>query len=586
MLGEIVAAKPDSLISVLRALGVSISSPSAAGEALETLRRSRSRQVAPAVSVLWDDGPDGIRLSVPAAVGERGFGATLTLESGETREWSPSARVILGERRGEAGRRVIVRLPVPSLPHGYHRLEIMLGGQAHETLLLRAPSQAYRHPERTRCWGLFAPLYALHSHDSDGLGSFRELGRLWEIGRRRGAEYLSTLPLLPAMPGEASPYSPLSRLFWNESYVHLPTSSPRTERLAQLIDYASVADKQLPGLSRAADQAWIERPEAFDAFTARFPQVADYARFRAAMARYGKSWRRWPTPLRDGRLSDASVDPTLIRTHLHAQMLAEEQLSTLGDTGAALLMDLPIGVHRDGYDTWRHPELFADPIDVGAPPDTAFPSGQNWSFPPIIPSRSRQDHHGYLRAVLRHHMRHASILRVDHVMGLHRQFWIPQGAPVSEGVYVRYPTDELFAILSIESHRAACELVGENLGIVPDSVTSRMDRHGLRGIHVDQLTPELSIRKRTVASMNTHDTETFAGVYGQKPAALAAALNRLMQSPAELVTVNVEDLWLETERQNVPGTTQDERPNWGRRLRYAMEDLEREIGPLLDSLKR
>ena len=176
-------------------------------------------------------------------------------------------------------------------------------------------------------------------------------------------------------------------------------------------------------------------------------------------------------------------------------------------------------------------------------------------------------------------MRHADILRIDHVMGLHRQFWIPRGASVAEGVYIQYPAEELYSTLNIESHRARCELVGENLGLVPDVVTESLARHGFRGLYIAQLTPNATIPAGSVASLNTHDTELFATTGDD----LETALRKLMKSNADLVSVTLEDLWHETQRQNVPGTT-DEHPNWRRPLRYALEDLGAKVGATLDAI--
>ena len=178
-------------------------------------------------------------------------------------------------------------------------------------------------------------------------------------------------------------------------------------------------------------------------------------------------------------------------------------------------------------------------------------------------------------------MRHANILRIDHVMGLHRQFWIPRGASVADGVYIRYPAEELYATLNIESHRARCELVGENLGLVPDVVTKSLAQYGFRGLYIAELTPDAPISTGSVASLNTHDTELFA----TSGADLETALQKLLKSEADLVSVTLEDLWNETSRQNVPGT-KDEHPNWQRPLRHTLEDIEAQLGATLDRFTR
>ncbi len=364
----------------------------------------------------------------------------------------------------------------------------------------------------------------------------------------------------------------------------------------------------------------------------------DYARFRAACERRGSPWPEWESPALPARGENDLADDLVLR-HVYGQMLAESALAETAGRAARsdvhLYFDLPLGVHPNGFDTWRQPTLFASRADVGAPPDAAFPDGQNWGFPPILPEKSRSDGHLYLRRSLRNAMRHAGALRVDHVMGLHRQFWIPSGFPKRDGVYVRYPAEELYAVASIESHRQRCELVGENLGIVPETVNRSLERHRWRGIHVlqfaltgDRGRPHLPIPEQTVASLNTHDTPTLAGfclgrdidervaaglldsqaaegilrdrreaiavldaALGLPPDApvvsrerLEKWLDLLLGSAAEMVAVALEDLWLEEAPQNVPGRT--DLPNWRRKLRYHLDTLPPETLATLAGIAR
>jgi 4-alpha-glucanotransferase len=260
---------------------------------------------------------------------------------------------------------------------------------------------------------------------------------------------------------------------------------------------------------------------------------------------------------------------------------------------AALYMDLPLGTHPDGFDVWRWRDLFAD-VTAGAPPDAFFAGGQDWGFPPLHPQRARASGHAYWAASLRHLMRASGMLRLDHVMGLHRLFWIPRGSPATEGVYVGYPADELYAVLCVESHRHRTEVVGEDLGTVADEVRDEMERRSLRRLYVMPF--ELDAERGTlapeppsaVASLNTHDMPPFGAWVEPRPTAstlqtalgaddgspealLPAALVRLAEGPARLVLVSLEDLWLETEPQNRPGTAPSD--NWSRKARHALEEL-------------
>jgi 4-alpha-glucanotransferase len=292
-------------------------------------------------------------------------------------------------------------------------------------------------------------------------------------------------------------------------------------------------------------------------------------------------------------------------------------------------------VNRDGYDVWRQRDAFALDASGGAPPDAFFTRGQNWGFPPIHPEGLRRDGYRYYIHCLRHHLSYARMLRIDHVMGLHRSYWVPAGFAAGEGVYVRYPAQEFYAVLNLESHRHRARIVGENLGTVPPYVNSAMARHGVSGMYVSQFVVRPDARNafeppapHTIASLNTHDTPTFAGFYaggdiddrlalgllgeeegrqehslraaqraalvsslsagtgfeGDRPeAVLRAWLFALARSAADFLLVNLEDLWLEPLPQNVPGTW-DERPNWQRKARYSLEEI-RLMPELLNTLK-
>jgi 4-alpha-glucanotransferase len=330
-------------------------------------------------------------------------------------------------------------------------------------------------------------------------------------------------------------------------------------------------------------------------------------------------WPEWPGDLRDGRLDPDPRDEAAFRYHLYVQRAFEAQLADL--VGAErLYLDLPLGTHPHGYDVWRFRDAFASGLVAGAPPDAFFAGGQSWGFPPLHPARTREDGHAYLRRSLAHAMRWAGMVRLDHVMSLHRMYCVPDGHDATDGVYVRYPAEELYAMLCLESHRWKCEVVGEDLGTVPPEVHESMKRHRLRRMYVAPFELEdadgNAPRLRTpdplsVASLGTHDLPPFASfwsgddiarreasgqlgtagaaqervsrarwraaleqVLGLEPRedtidALRAALLELAASPARHLLINVEDLWLETEPQNVPGTSGDR--NWTLKARHALE---------------
>jgi 4-alpha-glucanotransferase len=333
------------------------------------------------------------------------------------------------------------------------------------------------------------------------------------------------------------------------------------------------------------------RNDDIERFASAHPRLDDYAAFRAACERRGSGWEGWPAPERHGSLPPDGGDPAAFRYHRYAQFLAEEQISSLSArakrAGAGLYFDASLGVSRAGYDVWRDRDVFALGASTGAPPDAFFAGGQDWGSPPLHPEGVRRQGYRYLIEAMRHAVRHADVVRIDHVMWLHRLFWIPRGFGAREGVYVRYPTDELYGILTLEAARSGTIVVGEDLGTVPAAVRTSMARHGLLRSFVLELDPEdARPPRRSVASLNTHDLPPFAAYWRGRDArrALEKSLHRLAESPSRLVLVNLEDLWLDPRPQNVPGTSEETNPNWRRRARHGFEEL-RAMPEVVDVLR-
>lgn len=668
-------ADPEALLAILRVLGAPLERLEDAGEALRAWRRDLFATPVDPVTVAWLGRAARVTVRVPAEA--RDARCTLALEGGETRTWEVDLAAVQRSRVEVDGRPMQrARLPLPDdLPMGYHALKIEAGGQVGETTVFAAPMRAYAAEGGARAWGAFLPLYALRTENDWGVGDVYDLGALAQWAASQGAGVVGTLPLLAAFLGEGpyepSPYAPVSRLFWNELFLdatvlpELASSEEARTRLAStdfatdlevlrssdLVDYrAAYAHKRriLEPLSRALFEGSGDRRRAFEAFLRARPEVEDYARFRAAVEQRGESWWTWPEPQRSGTLTPADYDEAAYRTHLYAQFAFHEQLAGAIDgareAGVELYLDLPIGVHPDGYDVWRERDTFALGMSAGAPPDPFFTGGQSWGFPPLNPQASRASAHRYFVACLRNHLRYARRLRIDHVMGLHRLYWIPEGFGAKEGVYVRYHADELFAALCIESHRAKAEIVGENLGTVPAYVDEAMRAHGVQGMYVGEFSvttdPGWAIHppeQGVLAALNTHDMPTFAGwwfaddvddrvrlgfmdeeaagrerwIRGEQRAALTrwladrgfgpgeerveaaleGSLAWLAGTEAAMVLVNLEDLWAERGPQNVPGTHR-ELPNWRRRGRLSFEtfrelpDVLRVLGRVNDARKR
>ncbi|HET9210822.1 MAG TPA: 4-alpha-glucanotransferase [Thermoanaerobaculia bacterium] len=650
-MGRYVEAGPDSLLAVLRSLQAPVEGMADVPEALRERREEADRRAVEPVTVAWDGAAPSIELR--PFNGSGSVACHLDLESGERRAQVADLQSLpetWREGSPRPGRRLTLAEP---LPPGYHRLTVELDGRTAESLIISAPTRCYVGDGKP-LWGVFLPLYALRTSRSWGAGDFSDLETLAEWTAGLGGGVVATLPLLAAFldePCEPSPYGPASRLFWNELYVdprRLPEMDdcPAARRLIESpdflrevealramprVDYARLAALKRRVLEELAQRFFAhpgDRQEEFERFVANKPGLDGYAAFRAVGDRRGEPWQSWPERLREGTLAPADYDDEDRRYYLWTQWAADQQLRSMAGEarrrGPGLYLDLPVGVQGSSYDVWRHRDLFAEGASAGAPPDSFFTKGQEWGFPPLQPERLRERGYDYLIDCLRHHLEHAGILRLDHVMQLHRLFWVPRGMGAAGGVYVRYPAEELYAVLSVESHRHRAIVVGENLGTVPPEVYEAMDRHEVLGMYVVQyelqpggqgLRPPPA---RCVAGLNTHDMPTFEGFLQSKDvddlqslgfftpeqahqekerrgeirhameaelppeergrgaatdaALLRRRLDHLATSPARMVQVNLEDLWQETEPQNVPGTY-DERPNWQRKARFSFEEF-------------
>jgi 4-alpha-glucanotransferase len=653
-------ASTDSLVAVLRSLGAPMESRKDVPQAWRQKRQALWQQPLEPVVITWDGVPPLMQLRLSADLDEAPLDCHLKLETGGEKNWPyPGADLPLIKHVEIEGSHYLVKqLHLPGkLPLGYHRFTLSLGRKSAQTLIISAPLKAGIPGDKNNdpIWGVFLPLYALHTDNSWGGGDLSDLEALTEYVTGKGAQVVATLPLLATFLGETfevSPYLPVSRLLWNEFYLDINRipelkkytsaeaiikSSPfqkeiKALRHLPLVNYRrqmTLKRRVLEELCRCLFAEPSPRLDDLEHFASMNPVVEDYARFRAAGEEQGSSWQFWPQTLRNGTIKDTDYNEGNRRYHLYTQWLAHQQIENasrrIRDKGLKLYLDLPLGAHPDGYDVWREREAFALETSAGAPPDAVFSRGQNWEFPPLHPERIRERGYRYLIACLRHHLKHAGILRIDHVMGLHRLFLIPSGMEARQGAYVRYRAEELYAILALEAHRHKAIIVGEDLGTVPPYVRPTMARHGLHRMYVVHYELASDQRRlppvptRAVASLNTHDMPPFAAFWqgldieerrrlglldssdaraegnrlqsmketlitflrnrswlhepkGDVRTVLTACLSYLAASQAQLVLINLEDLWLETQPQNVP-TTGEAYPNWRRKARYTLEQF-------------
>lgn len=649
-----------AMLTALRTLGADVVSAEGAPIALLERKRAIGKRVIEPVIVCWEGQPASWVLRQPEAPKAGAVLCTLTTEQGTVQEWKVDLEALPVTQAIDVARndRYLVRqAPLPAgLPLGYHTLTVEgagLGSAPLSAKVICAPNKAYQ-PLAGKRWGIFMPLYALHSRRSVAVGDLTDLERLTAWTEARGGSFVATLPLLASFldkPLEPSPYVPVSRLFWNELYVdagkalhglycldaHQALASEEFREQAtslgdgDYIDYpGAMALKR--GVLERASQCFFEHGDRhlMQEFVTEHPEAEAYGQFRAAVERHGSPWRSWPEALRNRGLKPDDFDPDAARYHLFVQWAADQQMRDLSDQargdGRGLYLDLPVGVHPDGFDTWRYRSAFVEGVSTGAPPDDFFTQGQDWGFPPLHPEHIREDGYEYFIKYIRHHLRSAAILRIDHVMAFHRLFWVPQGAKANDGVYVRYSPEEFYAILCLESHRNRAEIIGENLGTVPPEVTATLERHAMTGMHVAQFRIQPSSAEpvtqppaNVAASINTHDVPPFAAFWrgldidwrGERglldargmeeerqrreavKAALAEKLTKegllskasvsegevlqawlayLSSGPARIMVVSLEDFWGETRPQNIPGTGA-ELPNWRRRARLSLEQF-------------
>lgn len=667
-LGQWRQAPPEAILSVLKSLGAAVNSLQDVSGALRERRVALWQGGIEPVIVAWQDRPLKIKLRLPQRLAQTTITGEIVREDGEHQPVTcddEGARPLFKEVEGAryVARTLLIRAPIPL---GYHRLHLRIEDLELASHLFAAPYQAYTPPDwNVKPWGVFAPLYALHSARSWGAGDFSDLAEFARFTGEMGGHTVATLPMLAGFldePFNPSPYAPVTRLFWNEFYLDVTRipeffacSTARallesaefrceldTVRNQSLVDY-----RKIMALKRIVIQELLnflllqssQRRQSLEEFVTKHPSVRDYAAFRAKVERERQTWHHWAEPDRNGVLRADDYDQGVHLYHLYVQWLCDEQARWLrADTEkhqSGLYLDFPLGVNRDGYDVWRERDLFALNASAGAPPDALFVKGQDWGFPPFEPGAVRRQGYRYYRECLRHHMTYARMLRIDHVIGLHRAFWVPSGFSAAEGLYVHTRAAEYYAVLSLESHRYRVQIVGENLGTVPTYVNDALARHCILGMHVGQFGVNTDrshaldpVPAHTVATLDTHDTPTFmsfwtgadiddrlalallndeqavqqrqlraaqrdalsgflrsTGYLGNDdtPAAILKAWLSYLAASSEFLLINLEDLWLEVAPQNVPGTW-DERPNWQRKAFPTIEQT-RGMPAVLDILK-
>jgi 4-alpha-glucanotransferase len=488
---------------------------------------------------------------------------TCRLEAGERR----SGRLVVAS--GGEGRRFAVPLP-PGLPLGYHQLDVDAGGVMARLLLVVAPPCCHLPAElgkRARRWGLTCQLYRLHSTTSWGMGDFTDLARLADAAGCCEAAMLGINPLhalYAAEPLNFSPYSPSSRIWLDYLYVDVTAVPGFAEdetvrglvegdgfaanlaaaRSAELVDYGAVAACKRPVLEalfrRFRSREFGTRSalaQSFHDFQRSGGQsLADFAVFEALHEHYRHktgefSWQNWPPAMRNPRSNEVAEFAAAHRDHVeffqYLQWEADRQLGAAATAGReaglslGLCRDLAVGADPNGAEAWAAQELMALGVSIGAPPDAFNPAGQNWGLAPVNPLVLRRQGFAPFIAALRANMRHAGMLRVDHVMSLCRLYCIPCGMEAAAGAYVSYPFDDLLRLVALESHRQGCAVIGEDLGTVPPGFRERTGSADVLSWRVlvferaqdGTFISPAEYPSLAAASAATHDTATLKGFW-------------------------------------------------------------------------
>lgn len=487
---------------------------------------------------------------------------------------------------------VVTRLE-GDLPIGYHTLTPTDGGPA--TRLIVHPS---RCPEPPRAWGVAAQVYALWSARSWGIGDLRDVAALARMVADAGGGMLLLSPLhapAPTFPQERSPYYPSTRRAINPLLIPMAGDPPDD----LTVDPQTLLDRDLVWTAKRAvlEAAFAEgrwKADWRDWAHQQGPDLWSIARWNTIADDFGPEWTTWPESLRhpsdptfDQR---AARDPAIterVEFHAWCQWLADGFLAHAGAQGCGLIGDLAVGFSPAGADAWQYQDVVALDARIGAPPDLFNPGGQGWGLPPFIPWKLRAAHYEPFIATVRACLRGVVGLRIDHVMGLFRQYWIPEGTDTGGGAYVTFPAHELLAIIALEATRAGAFVIGEDLGTVQDGVREAMEQWGVLGTKVvlfEETAPDAFL-EMSLATVTTHDLPTTAGLWSGRGddrlrarlAQVTAAVDgeptstiiqrvhaQLLASPALLRLMTTDDLCAAEEQPNMPGTTVE--TNWARPL--------------------
>jgi 4-alpha-glucanotransferase len=540
-----VEVSADAVVSALAALGIDASTPSAVAAALAEAEAAPWRRLLPPSVVVRSAGEVALHVDEGSPVE-----LSVHLEDGSVRRLDVPGSVT-ARRAGK----VRLLVPLDRLPLGWHRLRASVGAATGESVLCVAPARLELPAGLDRAWGWMVQLYSLRSRSSWAMGDYADLRTVARRCADDDAGVLLLNPLhaeTPVVPVNPSPYSPSSRRFRSAIYLHVEdvpeyAGAPVEVRAAVDALRPTAEPERIPrdpvwqAKLAALELLWpLHRAEDLAAWRAEQGQPLEaFALFCALAEQHGTPWQQWPEELRrpDTAAVAAAADQHAERVAFWCwvQMLVDEQLAGLGaELPVGVLHDLAVGVDAGGADAWALQDVLALGTTVGAPPDSFNQQGQDWGLPPWRPDRLAES--GYLpfRDVVRAVLRHAGGLRIDHVMGLFRLWWVPAGSSAADGTYVSYDAEAMLGVLALEAQRAGALVVGEDLGTVEDRVREALDATGILGSAVlwfqtddDGFVPPDRWRESALASVTTHDLPTAAGFLAEEQVRVRDELGQL-----------------------------------------------------------
>ncbi len=638
--------------ALLAAMRVPYATASDARAALAERAQAHSQRRLPLTVLGTSHAPTLVTKRALASHGFRRDALVLTLAGGEQRRVMAGPSDLSGIGGANDAAILTATLALGTLPAGVHTLHFEQAPGTASRLII-SPGAVHSVPAATRLFGLTSHLYALRHTGDAGIGDFRTLGRFAKASAALGGAFAGINPLHHLFPTDrerASPYQSSDRHRLDPIYLDLTAlaaAMPGGEGTARL----SAAGAALAGLAQARtvdytgvwqlkrhvlEGFWrdFSKPGHAAAETAELAQfvagggdrLARHAQFEVLANQAGNVDRTalsslepiWPQPDE----ADALGFRCWLQWQCERQFAAAAATAKAASLTYGLYRDMALGTAFDSGEVWAEPQLFAEGVSLGAPPDPFSRAGQVWNLAPYDPHALEQAGYEPMQALLAANMRHAGLLRIDHILGFMRQFWVPRGAEGRDGAYVQQPLDALLALTAIESRKAQCAVIGEDLGTVPDGLRGAMSAAGIlsylvlwferegAGFRSPATYPALA-----AACLSSHDLPTFRGWQKGLDIALDAELGRVTSeqrhraedarvnearalaqtvaamvpehagsdplvavhaavsaSPALLLLVQVDDLTGETEPLNLPGTDR-ERPNWRRRLSVSVDDL-------------